>query len=65
MEMRNFFSQRVVYLWNSLPPTAVEVKSMGIFKTAIDRLLISTGTKGTDRGQENGVEGKNRSAMIK
>ena len=34
---RNFFSQRVVNLWNSLPQKGVEAKSVDIFKAEIDR----------------------------
>ncbi|XP_051876029.1 RNA-directed DNA polymerase from mobile element jockey isoform X1 [Pristis pectinata] len=46
-EMRkNFFSQRVVNLWNSLPRTAVEAGSVGVFKEEIDRYLNSQDIKG-------------------
>ena len=43
---RNFFSQRVANLWNSLPQRAVEARSLSIFKTEIDRFLINKGIKG-------------------
>ena len=43
---RNFFSQRVVNLWNSLPQNAVEARSLGVFKTEIDSFLIGKGIKG-------------------
>ena len=39
--MKNFFSQRVVNLWNYLPQKAVEAKSIDISKAEIDRFLIS------------------------
>ena len=42
---RNFFSQRVVNLRNSLPQRAVEGRSLSVFKTEIDRLLINKGIK--------------------
>ncbi|XP_072107366.1 uncharacterized protein [Mobula birostris] len=46
-EMRkNFFSQRVVNLWNLLPRAAVEAKSLGVFKAEICRYLSSQGIKG-------------------
>ena len=38
---RNFFSQRVVNLWNSLPQKAVEARSLTVFQTEIDRFLIN------------------------
>ena len=43
---RNFFSQRVMNLWNSLLQRAVEARSLSIFKTEIDRFLINKETKG-------------------
>ena len=43
---RNFFSQRVVGLWNSLPQRAVEAGTLSVFKTEIDKFLISRGIKG-------------------
>ena len=43
---RNFFSQRVVNLWNSLPQKAVEARSLSVFKTEIDRFLINEGIRG-------------------
>ena len=43
---RNFFSQRMVNLWNSLPQRAVEVRSLGVFKTEIDKFLINKGIRG-------------------
>ena len=33
---RNFFSQRVVILWNSLPSEAVEATSLNVFEARID-----------------------------
>ena len=43
---RNFFTQRVVNLWNSLPSEAVEAPSLNIFKIKIDSFLRSKGIKG-------------------
>ena len=43
---RNFFSQRVVNLWNSLPQKAVEARSLSAFKTEIDAFLIDKGIRG-------------------
>ena len=43
---RNFFSQRVANLWNTLSLKAVEAKSMDVFKAEIDRFLISMGVRG-------------------
>ena len=43
---RNFFSQRVVNLWNSLPQKAVEARSLSVFKTEINRFLINKGIRG-------------------
>eukprot|EP00061_Rhincodon_typus_P006449 g27098.t1 len=37
---RNFYSQRVVDLYNSLLQKAVEAKSLKVFKTEIDSFLI-------------------------
>ena len=38
---RNFFSQRVMNLWNSLPQKTVEARSLSDFKTEIDRFFIN------------------------
>ena len=57
---RNFFSQRVVNLWNSLPQKAVEGRSLTVFKTAIDRFLINQGLWG--KGRRMGM--RKISAMI-
>ena len=43
---RNFFTQRVVNLWNSLPSKAVEAISLDVFKARIDKFLNSKGIKG-------------------
>ena len=46
-EMRkNFFSQRVVNLWNSLPQRAVEANSLNTFKRELDRALKDSGVRG-------------------
>ena len=46
-EMRkNFFTQRVVDMWNALPQKAVEAKSLDAFKRELDRALIDSGVKG-------------------
>ena len=52
---RNFFSQRVVNLWNSLSQKAVEARSLSVFKTEIDRFLIGKGIKGY--GEKMGERG--------
>ena len=54
--MRNFFSQRVVNLWNSLPQEAVDARSLSVFKTEIDRFLINKGIGVMGKRQENGDE---------
>ena len=43
---RNFFSQRVVNLWNSLPTEVVEATSLNMFKSRIDGFLIGKGIRG-------------------
>ena len=43
---RNFFTQRVVNLWNSLPVEVVEAASLNIFKKRVDGFLIREGIKG-------------------
>ena len=43
---RNFFTQRVVNLWNSLPVEVVEAASLNMFKTRVDGFLIREGIKG-------------------
>eukprot|EP00061_Rhincodon_typus_P009893 g33731.t1 len=43
---RNFFSQWVIDLRNSLPQRAVEAKSLSVFRTEIARFLISQRIKG-------------------
>ena len=42
---RNYFSQRVVNLWNSLPQSAVDAGTVSKFKE-LDRFLIGNGLKG-------------------
>ena len=37
--MRNFFSRRVVNLWNSLPQKIVKAKSVDIFKVETRHIL--------------------------
>ena len=43
---RNFFTQRVVNLWNSLSSEAAEATSLNVFKARIDRFLNTKGIKG-------------------
>ena len=43
---RNFFSLRVVNLWNSLLQKAAKAGSLSMFKAEIYRFLISKGIKG-------------------
>ena len=42
---RNYFSQRVVNLWSSLPQSAVDVGTVSKFEE-LDRFLIGNGLKG-------------------
>ena len=53
---RNFFTQRVVNLWNSLPSEAVEATSLNVFKARIDKFLISKGREGRQAGREEMAE---------
>ncbi len=43
---RNFFTQRVVAVWNYLPQRAVEAQSLDSFKKELDRALKDCGIKG-------------------
>ncbi|XP_062894859.1 uncharacterized protein LOC134341044 [Mobula hypostoma] len=43
---KNFFTQRVVNLWNSLPQETVEVSSLAIFKRELDMALVAKGIRG-------------------
>ena len=43
---RNYFSQRVVNLWNSLPQSAVDAGTVSKFKEELDRFGIGKGLKG-------------------
>ena len=43
---RNFFIQRVVNLWNSLPSETVEAILLDVFNAKIDKSLNSKGIKG-------------------
>ena len=43
---RNFLTQRVVNLWNSLPSEAVGDTSLNVFKARVDKFLNSKGIKG-------------------
>ena len=38
---RNFFSQRVVVPWNSLPPEVVNSPNVNIFKGNYDRMVLN------------------------
>ena len=51
---RNFFSQWVVKLWNSLPQRLWR-PSVGFFKAEIDTFMISTGIRGYGKKAGNGV----------
>jgi len=42
----NYFSQRVVNLWNSLPQSVVDAGTVSKFKEELDRFLIGYGQKG-------------------
>ena len=43
---RNFFTQRVVNVWNSLPQKIVEAKTLCDFKKKSDIVLGAKGIKG-------------------
>ena len=43
---RNYFSQRVVNMWNSLPHSAVESESLNVFKKEIDIFFNKIGIRG-------------------
>ena len=43
---RNFFSQRIVEVWNALPQRAVEANSLHTFKKELDRYLVDRGIMG-------------------
>ena len=43
---RNYFSQRVVNLWNLLPQSAEDAGTESKFKEELDRFLIGSGLKG-------------------
>ena len=43
---RNYFSQRVVNLWNALPHSTVESESLNGFKREIYIFLIKKGERG-------------------
>uniref|UniRef100_A0A3B3RWV8 Reverse transcriptase domain-containing protein n=1 Tax=Paramormyrops kingsleyae TaxID=1676925 RepID=A0A3B3RWV8_9TELE len=38
---KHFFTQRVVRVWNSLPASVVEAKTMGSFKSELDKILTT------------------------
>eukprot|EP00061_Rhincodon_typus_P011674 g36876.t1 len=44
---KNFFTQRVVTLWNSLPQEAVGASSLDIYKRELDVVLVAKGIKGS------------------
>ena len=43
---RNYFTEMVVNLWNSVCQTVMEAPSSNIFKVGIDRFLVSRGIQG-------------------
>ena len=43
---RNFFTQRVVNVWNSLPQKVVEAKTLCDFKKELDLALGAKGIEG-------------------
>ncbi|XP_059822785.1 uncharacterized protein LOC132392642 [Hypanus sabinus] len=51
---KNFFTQRVVDMWNALPQKAVEAKSLDAFKGELDRALRDSRVKGY--GERAGTE---------
>ena len=46
---RNFFTQRVVNVWNSLPQNVVEAKTLSDFRKKLDIALVAKGIKGYGR----------------
>ena len=61
--MRNFFSQGMVNLWNSLSQKAVETRSLSVFKTEIDGFLINKRIRGYG-GKDKRMGMRQISAMI-
>ena len=43
---RNFFTQRLVNVWNSLPQDVVEAKTLSDLKKKLDMVLGDKGIKG-------------------
>ena len=52
---RNYFSQRVVNLWNLLPQSAVDAGTVSNFREELNRFLIGNGLK--DYGKKTGKWG--------
>ena len=46
---KNFFTQRVVNLWNSLPQKAIGASSLDMFKRELDVALVAKGIEGYGR----------------
>ena len=61
---RNYFTQRVVNLWNSLPSEAVETTSLNVFKARIDKVLNSKRIRIMVSRRVSGAESTKRPAMI-
>jgi len=49
---RNFFSQKVVNPWNSLPQRVVEAGSLEVFKVVVDKYVITFFPSIIGRGTE-------------
>ena len=53
---KNFFTQRVVNLWNSLPQKAVEANSLDVFKRELDLALGLKESRDMGKRQERGTD---------
>ena len=53
---RNFFTQRVVNVWNSLPQNVVEAKMLSDFKKKLDIALGAKGIKGYGGNGDQDIE---------
>ena len=54
--MRNFFTQRVVNVWNSLPQKVVEVKTLCDFEKKFDLALRVKGSRDMGGKEDQHIE---------